>query len=210
MKNRALLVLTLVFSIFTSTLGQTPAPQKKVEPADENEVVRITTNLIQVDAVVTDKSGKVVSNLGPEDFEILVNGKPQKITNFSFVTSEPRPVEPAVARGNTNRNAPPLPPVRLRPEHVRRTVALVVDDLGLSWESINHVRAALKKFVDEHMQPGDLVSIIRVGKGVGALQQFTTDKRELYAAIERVQYNPISDRIVPFSAVEGAGDQASE
>src|SRR6185503_6506912 len=45
------------------------------------------------------------------------------------------------------------------------------------------------KFVDEQMQPGDLVAIIRTGAGVGALQQFTSDKRLLHAAIERVKWN---------------------
>ncbi|MCA1628756.1 MAG: VWA domain-containing protein, partial [Acidobacteria bacterium] len=50
-------------------------------------------------------------------------------------------------------------------------------------------RNALKKFVDEQMQPNDLVAIIRTGAGIGALQQFTSDKRMLYAAIERVKFN---------------------
>jgi VWFA-related protein len=40
------------------------------------------------------------------------------------------------------------------------------------------------------MQDGDLVAIIRTGAGIGALQQFTTDKRQLYAAIERLRWNP--------------------
>jgi len=48
----------------------------------------------------------------------------------------------------------------------------------------------LKKFVDEQMQDGDLVAIIRTGAGIGALQQFTTDKRQLHAAIESVRWNP--------------------
>jgi len=43
------------------------------------------------------------------------------------------------------------------------------------------------------MQPEDLVAIIRTGGGVGALQQFTTDKRVLYAAIEKLRWNPASD-----------------
>ena len=51
------------------------------------------------------------------------------------------------------------------------------------------MRRALKKFVDEQMQPGDLVAIIRTSGGIGALQQFTADKRQLYAAIERVKWN---------------------
>src|SRR5262249_49399061 len=78
----------------------------------------------------------------------------------------------------------------LRPDQVRRTIALVVDDLGLSFESTATLRDSLKKFVNEQMQPGDLVAIIRTGAGMGALQQFTTDKRILNAAIERVRWNP--------------------
>jgi VWFA-related protein len=79
--------------------------------------------------------------------------------------------------------------LKLKPEQVRRTIALVVDDLGLSHSSMIAVRKALRKFVDEQMLPGDLVAIIRTGVGMGALQQFTSDKRQLYAAIERVKYN---------------------
>ncbi len=41
------------------------------------------------------------------------------------------------------------------------------------------------------MQRGDLVAIIRTGAGMGALQQFTADKRQLYSAIERVKWNPM-------------------
>ena len=73
---------------------------------------------------------------------------------------------------------------------MRRAIALVADDLTLSFESAAQTRRALKKFVDEQMQDGDLVGIIRTGAGVGALQQFTNNKRQLYAGIERVKWNP--------------------
>jgi VWFA-related protein len=76
------------------------------------------------------------------------------------------------------------------------TIALVVDDLGLTTGSISNVRATLKKFVDEQMQPGDFVAIIRTGGGAGFLQQFTSDKRILYAAIERVKWNPTGRGLV--------------
>jgi VWFA-related protein len=213
MKKLSSLILFSIFALASlNTVAQTPvpapqpAPQQTVQPADENDVVRISTNLIQVDAVVTDKRGHVVTNLKPEDFEIFVNGKPQPITNFSFVTVEPQPTEQPVAASKplvdsktTNRNIPPAPPVRLRPEQVQRTIALVVDDLTLSLESSHNAREALKKFVAEQMQPGDLVAIVRVGSGTGALQQFTSDKQQLYAAIEGIKYNLLVGRI---SAVE--------
>jgi VWFA-related protein len=200
-KITSLFFLSILVLVSPSAHAQKPqpSPQQTVKPADENDVVRITTNLIQVDAVVTDKSGKVVPNLRPEDFEIFVNGKPQQITNFSFITVEPQPVEqPRAAAQKISKNAPtapPVPPVRLRPEQVNRTIALVVDDLTLSFESVGSVKKALKKFVDEQMQPGDLVAIVRVGSGSGALQQFTSDKQQLYAAIEGVRYNPLVGRI---------------
>jgi VWFA-related protein len=110
---------------------------------------------------------------------------------------------------------PPPPTVTPRPADVRRTIALLVDDLSLSFESVYYTRRALKKFVDEQMQDGDLVAIIRTGAGVGALQQFTSDKRMLYAAIERVKWNMMGSAGIsafapieptPLETQQGAGD----
>ena len=53
------------------------------------------------------------------------------------------------------------------------------------------------------MQNGDLVAIIRTGGGIGALQQFTTDRRQLYAAIEKVRWNPFgAGKIGAFAPIE--------
>ena len=94
----------------------------------------------------------------------------------------------------------PVPPVELKPEQVKRTIALIVDDLGLSFESMARVRNSLKRFVDEQMQPNDLVAIISAGNGAGTLQQFTSDKRQLYAAIEKLKWNALGRAgITPFA-----------
>jgi VWFA-related protein len=188
-----LLLPLLALSAFaqqTNTPPPAPTPQQTPKPEDD-DVVRITTNLVQVDAVVTDNKGKLVTDLKPEEIEIFEDGRKQKITHFSLnlepaiATATPAPKSKPVVT-----NAPPVSLNRLKPEDVRRTIAIVVDDLGLSFESTYFVRRALKKFVDEQMQPGDLVAIIRTSGGMGALQQFTVDKRQLYAAIDRVKYYP--------------------
>ena len=173
----------LIFSSAFS-FAQTPTP-----PENETDVVKISTTLIQIDVTVTDKNGKIVTNLKPEDFEVFENDEKQTITNFSFVSSAPE--LQAVQTPSKNKAGVPIPPVQIRADQVRRTIALVVDDLGLSAESMYFVRSALKKFVDEQMQAGDLVAIIRTGAGTGSLQQFTSDKNLLYAAIERVRWNPM-------------------
>ena len=193
MKNRSLLSFILANTLFITVAAQEPSPSPK--PAQNPEdVVRITTNLVQIDAAVTDKKGKAVTDLKVEDFEVYEDGRPQKITNFSFVSvgsSTPSAAASPSSAAARRQSEPvaPVPTVRLRSDQVQRTVALVVDDLGLSFESMHFVRGALSKFVDEQMQPGDLVAIIRTGAGVGALQQFTSDKRLLHAAIDRVKWN---------------------
>lgn len=168
----------------------TTEPQELPRASDE-DVVRITSNLVQVDAVVTDKNGQLVRDLRPDEVQIFEDGDQQKITHFSFVTSEsPVASQPPAPAAPIDKTVPPPPPVKLNPEDIRRTIALVVDDLGLSFESTHFVRRALKNFVEKQMQPGDLVAIIRTSGGIGALQQFTADKRQLSAAIERVKWSP--------------------
>lgn len=153
--------------------------------------MRITVNLVQVDAVVADSKGRQVSNLTARDFEILEDGRPQKITAFSYVATATPPNAPPTFRGKRSPGTPPPPPALLKPEQVRRTIVLLVDDLGLSFESTAYVRRALRKFVDEEIEPGDLVAVIRTRAGMGALQQFTADKHILYTAIERIRWYPM-------------------
>jgi len=183
----------LAFSQNEPARAQQPDRSKTLQEkpvSEKEEVVRISITLVQVDAVVTDQQGKQVTDLKPSDFDIYEDGRRQHITNFSYVAAQPDSPATPKSEARSKPPAPIGPPTRLRPDQVRRTVALVVDDLGLSFESTAGVRAALKKFVDEQMQAGDLVAIIRTGAGIGALQQFTSDKRQLYAAIERVRWNP--------------------
>src|ERR1700730_3158069 len=166
----------------------TIAPQQKPPSIDEQDVVRINTNLVQVDAVVT-KGGKQVTDLKAEDFEIFQDGRRQTITNFSYISTVPSSLPPAAAGGaglnkkSTPLSPPPVPPAVLKYHDERRTVALMVDDLGLSFESIARVRKQLGKLLDE-LAPRDLVAIIRTGGEVGALQQFTNDKRLLRSAVD--------------------------
>ena len=83
MKKYFLLLLSLLFLTFT-VFAQKPTP---TPPANDDDVVKISTTLIQIDVTVTDKNGKIVTDLKAEDFEVYENGKKQDITNFLFVTS---------------------------------------------------------------------------------------------------------------------------
>ena len=192
------------FLLYSANLfGQDVRPTPKPTP-DDNDVVKISTNLIQIDVSISDSKGKPVNDLKQDEIEIYENGEKQKVTNFSFVSASKETTQKIVP---ADKNAVPVPQAVLRPEQIRRTIALVVDDLSLSFESAYQTRRALKKFVDEQMQDGDLVAIIRTGAGIGALQQFTSDKRILYAAIEKVKWNPQgTGGVSAFAPIEATPD----
>lgn len=168
--------------------GQAPVPAPADQPSAA--VFRVTTTLVQIDAVVTDSKGRQVTTLQPDDFEIVVDGKPQKITHFSYVTVVQE--APGLVKKPVSKPSLELPGATppLRPEDVRRTIVLMADDLGLSFENMAFVRSSMLKFVEQQMQPGDLVAVCRTGAGAGTLQQFTSDKRLLVSVINRLRWNP--------------------
>src|ERR1043165_1801804 len=171
-----------------------PVMGQKKPADDKDDVVRITTNLVQVDVVVT-KNGQPVPNLKAEDFEIYEDGRRQSITSFAFISNVSNSSGRAVsaAADKAAADAPPgAPPEPVNPDVPHRTIAVVVDDLGLSVESMTQVRRQLRKFITEQVQPNDLVAIFRTGGEIGALQQFTNDKRLLSRAVDQLRWNVCS------------------
>jgi VWFA-related protein len=155
--------------------------------------LHVEVNLVQVDAEVTDGKGRPVTDLSAADFEIRQDGKPQRITNFSYIDTTGG--AGAAPRAPQVKGAPPLPPVDLQPEDVRRTFVVVVDDLGVAWENLPAVRHALRKFVEEEKQPNDLVAVVATGGGMGVFQQFSTDPKQLLAAVDHLKFNLIFNRV---------------
>src|ERR1044071_3990139 len=93
------LKILLAFVLTISLLAPIAAQQQQQPPKQQGDVVRIDTNLVQIDVVVTDKAGRQVTDLKPEDFEVSEDGKKQQVTHFSYVAagsttaSEPKPEE---------------------------------------------------------------------------------------------------------------------
>ena len=85
MKSRTLcLVLLLASSFWTEVSGQNKTPPK----SEEDEVVRVETELVDVPVVVTDRAGKPVLNLKQNNFAVYEDGKTQELADFA-ATSAP-------------------------------------------------------------------------------------------------------------------------
>jgi VWFA-related protein len=174
-----------------STQAQKPS---KTEPQNPDDVVKVTTNLVQVDAIVTDKQGRPVTDLRPEDFELSENGHTRQITNFSYISLTTQQSSPSktnssrTTKQDVRESGPPLTLHAAHPEQVRRAIAILIDDFGLSFESIARLRSALEKFIEEHTLPTDFIGIIRASGGPGSMQQFTSNRAQIIATIKRLRW----------------------
>ena len=160
------------------------------QTTDQTNVARfrIGVDAVRIDAVVTDRDGRIVEDLTADDFEIKQDGKPQRVTFAQFMPVSVRSVAATEApRPTAEASAPIAAPVKR--SDVQRTLAIVVDDLSLSFESLENARKALRAFVDRELQPSDLVALVRTGRSTGVSQSFTTDRRVLHAAIDGLRWN---------------------
>ncbi|MDP9224973.1 MAG: VWA domain-containing protein [Actinomycetota bacterium] len=168
----------------------------QVPPPSQPLTFRVAVDIVSIDAVVTDRKGEIVRDLTAADFEILQDGKPQKVTFAQFVPVTAAPAAAATGSGALPAGAAPPSSAPITREQVRRTFLIVVDDLGLSLEGINNIRKGLRGFIDTALLPTDLVVLVRTGEARSLLQPLTNDREALRAAIDALRYNALSRKSV--------------
>lgn len=59
-------------------------PNKQSDDSDDGETIRVKTNLVVNDILVTDQNGRMITNLTKDDFIVTEDGAAQTIEMFSF------------------------------------------------------------------------------------------------------------------------------
>src|SRR5437867_465769 len=103
-------------------------------------VVRLSVDLVQVDAVVTDAKGRPVTDLLAADFEILQDGRLQAVTQAVYMGG----TAPSRRAGGTAASGTEAAPG----EAPADALVFVVDDRALSVSSIDATRRAFLRFAD--------------------------------------------------------------
>jgi Ca-activated chloride channel homolog len=82
----------LYLSIGISCLLIFACPKSASAPPQEPDMIRVSSRLVNVDVLVTDRrTGARVDDLRKEDFELLDDGRPAEITHFSRSQDRERP-----------------------------------------------------------------------------------------------------------------------
>ncbi len=180
--------------------------QTAADRSRPDDVIRITTELVQTDVVVTDKNDQIVPDFKLSDFEVFENGKKQDLQFVDFISLD-------LGRSHSSADNPTtlLPGAdvaagrELTARNIRRVMAFVVDDVTIPAQDMARARRVLNEFVDHKMQEGDLVAIVRTVGGQGLLEQFTSDRQILRRAIMQLGVRSIP----PYLGTDGEAERVT-
>ncbi len=181
----------IIMLAYGSILPAFSQDKKKPEPK-EDDVIKISSELVQIDVIVTDKNNKPVTGLKLEDFELFDNDKPQRISFLSYEESKLRRFDEVI-----DSDQPRTLPRLMKTGDLKRVIAFIVDNLHIDFTNLFHTRRVLRDFIDNKMEPGDLVLILPTAGGSGMYQQFTADQRLLRNAVARLRQPFILDNDSP-------------
>jgi VWFA-related protein len=140
----------------------------------------VQSELVQVEVVVRDRQGNVVSGLQQRDFEIFDQGQRREIAAFSEETHEPQltdapaPIAAALAR----------------------LTLLFFDDRHGEPAHLASMQDAAKRFIRAGMGPGAVAAVYSASEGLKL--NFTADTDVLIAAIDKLSFQPrISEKVPP-------------
>jgi VWFA-related protein len=179
--SRRVLVLVVLFA---SAAFAAPGAQTR-QDAPDRPVFRLGVSLVQLDAVVTDRKGRHVTDLTPDEFEIYQDGRRQPVTAAVYVEVDDRFVPTPYPTDDGATSSGEI----VRSPDARRTIAIVVDDLRMGFVSIAHARTALRKFATTFLRGDDLVGLLTTSGQPGTSVRFSYSRPELTMAIGRLRFS---------------------
>jgi VWFA-related protein len=158
-----------------------PSAQQSTEPTFRSNV-----DFVRVDAIVTGRDDQPVTDLTEADFQLLEDGKPQKIAQFKVVhidRSSDADVSPIETSSDEAREA--------ARDDVRMFV-LAISQQAFDCQDTIKVKSAIRGFMRTYLYPSDMVAVAELKKGnVLGEFSFTRDYDTIEAAIRRIG-NPMS------------------
>jgi VWFA-related protein len=192
MRNSRFIVAALPLLAVAVALSQPQDPAQETAPADEF-FGSVEVRLVNLDVVVTDRSGHPVTGLGAADFDLRVDGRPVDLQHFY--------APPAVASSaDTSPGVTPPPPTssQAKPsvgaasetrKAPRRETSLIiyVDDFHLRPEHRTAVLRRVRQFLESSASIWDRMMVVSYDRSVKLRQPFTTDRRAVEAALVELE-----------------------
>lgn len=171
-------VLTACVALASNPLsGQSQTPRPQQPPI----TFRAEVNYVEVDARVLDRDGKFITGLQAGDFQVLEDGKPQKVSAFAMVNIPLERVErPLFAAKPVERD------VRTNLEAADgRIYVIVLDDLHTAPLRTQRIKLAARQFIERYVGANDIAAVVHTSGRGDAGQEFTTSQTRLLRAVDK-------------------------
>ena len=181
-KTRAALLGALLAVALPAGAQQQPAQEAPPSVFGEQIDVRV----VNVEAVVTDREGNRVQNLGPSDFRLKVDGKVVPVEYFSEVRGGQ-----AIAASGTEAEAPPVPglPSLAPGSPVGTSYVVFIDNVFSIGARRNEVLRTLKEDLGR-LGPEDRMAIVSYDGRLQMLSTWSNSERDLSRAIDNAIHEP--------------------
>src|SRR5215213_2375570 len=174
MKYLSVLCLVSLLALGSSPVGGVGALAGQVS---QDEPLRLRSELVQVDLIVLDKSGRPVKDLKQEDFILTEDGKQQSISFFSLLTSSGAGAQGQAGAGPSGAQPGILP-------GAGSTIFLIFDPYFISFDSYPRLRKGLQGFMADNLGPQDQLAIINLSGGAAVFQHASANKEVVSLALD--------------------------
>jgi VWFA-related protein len=174
-----LVVWAFLLACVTGSVAQ--GNQQQPPKGSEEFKLSVSTHLVLVPVIVTDKRGAHVTGLTAADFEVKEDGNLQKIFRLDELTADAVKIEPAPANAKTFTN-------RIAAEHPKKLAIIALDQVNTPFESARDGARHLVEFLSKNMDPNTLLALVAMQhNGVRIIHNFTSDPAVLVAAVKKVE-----------------------
>jgi VWFA-related protein len=187
---RQIVAAILVAGMAFSPAGLPPLAVAQQTVTLHENVERVLTNVIVRDK----KTGAVVKGLTATDFQIFEDKKAQKITTFDFqnVDQAVTLAEASTVSGTSTTKKKTIADLvnnefAAAPEELkdRRLIVLFFDLSSMQPEDITRAVDSAKDYINNKMQPADMVAAVSLVSSLSMDQHFTADKTALLRAVSK-------------------------
>lgn len=178
----SLLLLVIVF-VCAGIAGRRMVAAPQIPAGQPQVTFSAEVNVVEVHAIVTDRTGAFVKGLTADDFEILEDGRPQTLSTFGLV-------DLPVGRPSTMSGAAEAVESDVRATtHTfdGRIYVFLLDDLHTDVTRSLLVREMTRQFIQQYLGDNDLAAVVYTSGRQEAGQELTSSRRLLLAALERFQ-----------------------
>ncbi len=172
------LVTSAVLAVGVALGAQGAAQEQAIQPP---VTFRSEINYVEVDARVLDGQGAFVPGLTAADFQVLEDGKPQKVDAFSFINIPvERQARPLFAKAPIERDV-----ADNITGYDGRVYVIVLDDQHTHPLRSQRLKAAARQFVLRYMGANDTAAIVYTSGRSDVAQEFTNSQRRLLNAVDK-------------------------